>query len=77
MDERLKRLLADVLQMSEGRITPTLAMKDIDAWDSLRHMELVTSIERAYGLELTFEEIVTMQSVSQIEAVLSARGVKP
>jgi acyl carrier protein len=75
MDGRLKALLADVLQLSEARVAQDLAMKDVETWDSLKHMELVAAIERAYGLELTFEEIVGMQTVAEIRRVLSARGV--
>jgi acyl carrier protein len=77
MDGRLRQLLADVLQLPGDRITPVLAMKDVEVWDSLRHMELVAAIEKTFTLELTFEEIVAMQSVSAIETVLSARGMAP
>ena len=75
MDGRLKALLADTLQIPEARVAEDLAMKDVETWDSLRHMELIAAIEKAYALDLTFEEIVSMQTVDQIRRVLSLRGV--
>ena len=74
MNETLKNLLADVLQIPAASINGELTMKDVDSWDSLKHMELITSIEQSYKIELTFEEIVTMQSVAAIKRVLEARG---
>jgi acyl carrier protein len=37
-------------------------------------MNLVASLEQIFGVEFTFEEIVTMQSVAQIKDVLKAKG---
>ena len=72
----LEVLLATVLQIPATTITDDLAMKDVEAWDSLKHMELILSVEKAFGLELTFDEIVAMQSVHEIKRVLTQRGVR-
>jgi acyl carrier protein len=72
---RAVKLLADVLHVPADAITEDLAMREMDGWDSLRHMELVVSLEQAFGIQLTFEEIVAMTTVRGIAHVLSARGV--
>ena len=74
MDEKVEGLLAEVLQMSATEITDELAMKDVDAWDSLKHMELVVSLEQAFDTQLTFDEIVAMQSVGEIKRVMRERS---
>lgn len=74
IDEKVKVVLAEVLQVSPAIITDDLAMQDVDAWDSLKHMELIVALEDAFGLQLSFEEIVTMQSVGKIKLVLEERG---
>lgn len=50
-------------------------MKDVEAWDSLKHMELIVSVENTFGIELSFDEIVAMQTVSEIKRVLRQKGV--
>lgn len=75
MDGRLRALLAEVLRMPEEKIGDDLAMKDSEAWDSLKHMDLVISLERTFNMELTFDNIVEMQSVREIKRILSDRGV--
>ena len=75
MGKNLEQLLAELLQIPVTNITADLAMKDLDVWDSLKHMELIAEIERQFDLQLSFDEIVTMRSVGDIKRVLSNRGV--
>lgn len=74
VDGAVENLLSEVLQIPTSSITENLAMKDVDAWDSLKHMELIVSLEQSFGIELSFDEIVAMQSVSEIKRVLRERG---
>lgn len=74
MEQNVELLVAEVLQVPPATITDELTMQDIDVWDSLKHMELIVSLEEKFGLQLSFEEIVTMQSVANIKRVLKERG---
>jgi len=75
IDHKVKRMLADVLQMPANKIVDDLTMQDVDAWDSLRHMELIVALEQAFSVELTFDEIVTMKGVREIKRVLAQRSI--
>jgi len=75
LDKKIEDLLAAVLQMPRAKITADLAMQDVDVWDSLKHMELIISLEQAFNLQLSFDEIVAMRSVREIKRVLAERGV--
>lgn len=74
MDSKVDLLVAELLQIPAATITDDLAMKDVDAWDSLKHMELVVLMEERFDVQLTFDEIVAMQSVREIKRVLSERS---
>lgn len=74
MDEEVEGLVAEVLRIPAATITDDLAMKNLDVWDSLKHMELVISLEQSFGLQLSFDEIVRMQSVGEIKRVLRERS---
>ncbi|HJT26306.1 MAG TPA: acyl carrier protein [Pyrinomonadaceae bacterium] len=75
MDAKVENLLSEVLQMPASDIKDDLTMKDVDAWDSLKHMELIVALEQGFEVQLSFDEIVAMQSVSAIKRVLRERGV--
>ena len=75
VNERIRNLLAQVLQIPVGNVVDDLTMSNIEAWDSLKHMELIASLERTFGIEFNFDEIVAMRSVLEIKRVLRQRGV--
>jgi acyl carrier protein len=75
MEEKLSELLADLFRMNQEEITDSLAMKDVDVWDSLKHMELIVAIESQFGIDLTIDEITAMRSVKEIRRVLKEKGV--
>jgi len=70
----LVQLLADLLEIPVAEVTAELAMQDLEVWDSLKHMELIAALERQLDIQLTFEEIVAMRSVGDIERILNNRG---
>ena len=75
MGKNLEQLLAELLQIPVTKVTADLAMKDLDVWDSLKHMEVIAALEQEFELQFTFEEIVSMRSVGDIKRVLSSKGV--
>lgn len=74
MGKNVEQLLAELLQIPVTQVTAELAMKDLDMWDSLKHMELIAALEQQFDLQLSFDEIVAMRSVGDIKRVLSKRG---
>jgi acyl carrier protein len=75
MNRQLAALLADVFGMRESEIHSGLEQEDVGTWDSLKQMDLVTSLERAYGIRLEIPDILQMLSVGAIEKVLRSKGV--
>lgn len=75
MGKNLEELLAELLQIPVTKVTADLTMKDLDVWDSLKHMEVIAALEQQFELQFSFDEIVTMRSVGDIKRVLSIKGV--
>jgi acyl carrier protein len=75
MGTNLEELLAELLQIPVTKVTPDLTMKELDVWDSLKHMEVIATLEQQFELQFSFDEIVSMRSVGDIIRVLSNKGV--
>jgi len=75
MGTNLEELLAELLQIPVTKVTPDLTMKELDVWDSLKHMEVIATLEQQFELQFSFDEIVSMRSVGDIKRVLSNKGV--
>ncbi len=73
VEERIQNLLVQVLQIPVTTVVDDLTMSDIESWDSLKHMELIVSLEQEFSLEFAFDEIVRMRSVREIKRVLAEK----
>jgi len=75
MNEKLYNILGTTLGINVAIISDDLTMRDVETWDSLKHMELIATLEQAFELEFTFEEIISMQNVAEIKHILTQKGV--
>jgi len=73
MEESLRTLLAEVFSISPQDIQMDFAMRNHEQWDSLKHMELIDALEKGFQVEFDFDEIVRMQDLSSIKAVLTSK----
>jgi acyl carrier protein len=74
LETKLNELIASILHLPATSIGDQLTMAEVETWDSLQHMNLIASLEQEFGVEFTFDEIVSMQSVAVIKTVLRSKG---
>ncbi len=60
MEEKLKNIMSKVFKVSINEITDDFSAHTIAAWDSLKHIDLVLTIEKEYHIRLEHEDIPTM-----------------
>jgi acyl carrier protein len=70
---RVASILSRVLAIDLAEVSPTLTRDTCKTWDSLRHMELIVTIEDEFKLVLEYDEIVRMESLDSIVQTLEAR----
>jgi acyl carrier protein len=73
--ERLIELIADVLEVDPASVTDADGPATLPGWTSLRHLQLIVTLEETYRLSFAFEEVRKVDSVSGLRAVLRAKGV--
>lgn len=72
----IRALIAETFRLPVDAITGETAIENTEAWDSLKHMELIIGIEERFDLTLDGDEIAQMTSVSAVEEVLRTKGVE-
>ncbi len=70
---RLTNIFADVFDEDSITVTPQLAAKDVDGWDSLTHIRLMLTIERAFKIKFTASEIGKLENVGELVALMKER----
>jgi len=68
--------MADVFGVALEEITPDASIDTIEAWDSLKHLNLVLALEERFGITLTEQETVEILSYEIIRSVLAEHGVE-
>jgi acyl carrier protein len=75
MEADLRRLMADVFGVDVGQITEDASIDTIDAWDSVRHLNLVLALEERFAVTFTEQETVEILNYELIRAILKDHGV--
>jgi len=71
--ERVRRIFADTFEMPLDRVHAATSPDDVASWDSLRHLNMVLTLEQEFGLELTPEEIEQLLSVELVVALVEEK----
>ena len=74
MNDKLLQILADTLGVDAGTLNEETSMENTAAWDSVAHLNLVLSLEQAFGQRFSPDEFMQMQSVVAIRRALAAHG---
>lgn len=74
MDDKLNEILGDLFDLEPEEITDQLSAEQVDLWDSLNHLKLVTAVEEAFGLQFTMSEIEGIDGVARLRELIAARA---
>jgi len=56
--EKLSSVFSETLCISKFDLNIT--MDEVQEWDSLKHIQLLSSIEESFGIEIQFEDAIDM-----------------
>jgi len=69
---RLTEIFEDVFDDDTIKLTPELSAKDVDGWDSLTHIRLLLTIERAFKIKFSTSEIGKLENVGDLVGLIKA-----
>ena len=71
----LHEIVARALRVPAASISDESSPETLRRWDSLNHLELMTEIEEAYGVQFSTADMVRVRSVRQIRDLLREKGI--
>ena len=72
--EKLQNVIASTLKVTPDKITRETSDKDLVAWDSLAHVNLMMGLEQTFDLFLEVEDFTRLTSVPAILEYLREQG---
>lgn len=72
----LHELIAAVLDVEPETICADTDRADVEVWDSLAQLSIVSALEETYSIMFTSAEMQQLASVPFIRSALTAKGVE-
>jgi acyl carrier protein len=67
---KLNGVFRSVFDDDEMVVSPELTANDVDGWDSLHHVRLILSVERAFGVKFPAYEVTKLRNVGQLAKLI-------
>lgn len=61
----IQKIISDLLK-KEVLINFETTANDVEGWDSLRHITIISAIERRFGFKFKMKDIVGMKNVGEM-----------
>ncbi|MEE0379523.1 MAG: acyl carrier protein [Ruminococcus sp.] len=71
--EQLQEIFRDVFADDAIVLQGTTTSSDIEDWDSLAHIQLISEIENHFGIQFTLQEAVAASNVSEFVQIIESK----
>ena len=71
--DKVVNILALVFRIKVELIDDNLTREGVPRWDSLTHMDMITSLEEHLNIQFDMDEIVEMQDISTIKRIITKK----
>lgn len=72
MKDKIKKTMSNVFDIPEDSILEETSPHDIENWDSLTHMNLISALEEEFNLSFDDDEVETLINFKVICATVEA-----
>ncbi len=66
MREQLNTIFQEVFDDESIRIFDAMTAKDVEAWDSLNHINLMVAVENHFDVKFTVKEVSKLANVGEL-----------
>lgn len=70
MAESVEEVIASVLGIPAAELSDDSSIGNVPSWDSLRQLSVILALESAYGISISTDEALEMNSVAAIKQAL-------
>lgn len=74
-NDLVMKVVAKALRLPIEEITDEISQESTGKWNSIRHLLLVTELEKTFGVSLTTQEIIALKNMRCIKQTLRGHGV--
>ncbi len=72
--ERLNKVFRDVFDDDDITVKAETTANDIEDWDSLEHITLMSAVQKEFKVKFTMGEIASMKNVGEMVQIIEQRA---
>ena len=73
LNNELKKIVSEVLQIPVSQISPETSQVNTDSWTSVVNLLLITEIEERFNVEFDIDEFIKIKKLGDIEVLLAKK----
>ena len=70
MEQKLKKVVAEILGMATEEVVDNLSPVTNGNWDSLNHMNIITAVEKEFGIAMSMSDIQDIVDFLTLKSVV-------
>lgn len=70
MEDKIIELIARVLNVPKDDVTLETEIGELDEWDSLRNVQIISQLEKEFEVKITPDMIMDLEDVSDIVGLI-------
>ncbi len=71
--EKANSVFQEVFKDANLQIQDAMSAKDVEKWDSLNHLVMISSIEEAFGIKIKLKELIAMKNVGDLLKTIATK----
>ena len=74
MNPKLVEIVAELFDLEAAAVDAALTPEDVELWDSMNHLRLVSAVEEEFQIKLSMREIESIRSLATLRALIEQRA---
>jgi len=74
VNAKLVEIVAELFDLEAAAVDAALTPEDVELWDSMNHLRLVSAVEEEFGIKLSMQEIESIRNLGILQALIEQRG---
>ena len=66
-------IVAELFDLDPALVDDALTPEDVELWDSMNHLRLVSAVEEEFQIKLSMQEIESIHSLAMLRALVEKR----
>jgi len=73
INEKLTLIFRSIFQEPTLEITPETTANEVDAWDSLSHLNMIAAVEKEFGIKFKLKDLVKLKNVGDLLLIIQTK----